>query len=135
MLLRLSIFCITMPTSKKVELLRERLKSSLTLLAFDVAFSGNNKIDSNVILGLVKKLGFVLAPARTRLARKQNAGLLVGSPSFADTASRSRSQPKMEDNLFTSPKGRRANETRARSFDAGCFFSIICGPCWLGLCS
>jgi hypothetical protein len=40
----------------------------------------------------------------TRLARKQNAGLLVGSPSFADTASRSRSQPKMEDNLFTSPK-------------------------------
>ncbi len=39
------------------------------------------------------------------LARKQNAGLLVGSPSFADTASRSRSQPKMEDNLFTSPKG------------------------------
>jgi len=31
-------------------------------------------------LGLVKKLGFVLAPARTRLARKQNAGLLVGSP-------------------------------------------------------
>jgi len=29
-----------------------------------------------------------LAPARTRLARKQNAGLLVGSPSFADTASR-----------------------------------------------
>jgi len=63
-------------------------------------------------LGLVKKLGFVLAPARTRLARKQNAGLLarkqnagllVGSPSFADTASRSRSQPKMEDNLFTSP--------------------------------
>jgi len=29
-------------------------------------------------LGLVKKLGFVLAPARTRLARKQNAGLLVG---------------------------------------------------------
>jgi hypothetical protein len=45
-----------------------------------------------------------LAPARTRLARKQNAGLLVGSPSFADTASRSRSQPKMEDNLFTSPK-------------------------------
>jgi hypothetical protein len=48
-----------MPTSKKVELLRERLKSSLTLLAFDVAFSGNNKIDSNVILGLVKKLGFV----------------------------------------------------------------------------
>ncbi len=54
-------------------------------------------------LGLVKKLGFVLAPARTRLVRKQNAGLLVGSPSFADTASRSRSQPKMEDNLFTSP--------------------------------
>ncbi len=68
-------------------------------------------------LGLVKKLGFVLAPARTRLARKQNAGLLVGSPSFADpvrgpkgkgsngadTAGRSRSQPKMEDNLFTSP--------------------------------
>jgi len=54
-------------------------------------------------LGLVKKLGFVLAPARTRLARKQNAGLLLGSPSFADTASRSRSQPKMEDNLFTSP--------------------------------
>jgi hypothetical protein len=54
-------------------------------------------------LGLVKKLGFVLAPARTRLARKQNAGLLVGSPSFADTASRSRSQTKMEDNLFTSP--------------------------------
>ncbi len=54
-------------------------------------------------LGRVKKLGFVLAPARTRLARKQNAGLLVGSPSFADTASRSRSQPKMEDNLFTSP--------------------------------
>jgi hypothetical protein len=53
------------------------------------------------MLGLVKKLGFVLAPARTRLARKQNAGLLVGSPSFADTASRS--QPKMEDNLFTSP--------------------------------
>lgn len=45
-----------------------------------------------------------MAPARTRLARKQNAGLLVGSPSFADTASRSRSQPKMEDNLFTSPK-------------------------------
>ena len=44
-----------------------------------------------------------MAPARTRLARKQNAGLLVGSPSFADTASRSRSQPKMEDNLFTSP--------------------------------
>jgi hypothetical protein len=44
-----------------------------------------------------------LAPARTRLARKQNAGLLVGSPSFADTASRSRSQPKMEDNLFTGP--------------------------------
>jgi len=35
-----------MPTSKKVELLRERLKSPLTLLAFDVAFSGNNKIDS-----------------------------------------------------------------------------------------
>ncbi len=57
----------------------------------------------SVFLGLVKKLGFVLAPARTRLARKQNAGLLVGSPSFADTASRSRSQPKMEDNLFTSP--------------------------------
>ncbi len=56
------------------------------------------------LLGLVKKLGFVLAPARTRLARKQNAGLLVGSPSFTDTASRSRSQPKMEDNLFTSPK-------------------------------
>jgi len=54
-------------------------------------------------LGLVKKLGFVLASARTRLTRKQNAGLLVGSPSFADTASRSRSQPKMEDNLFTSP--------------------------------
>ena len=53
---------------------------------------------------MVKKLGFVLAPARTRLARKQNAGLLVGSPSFADTASRSRSQLKMEDNLFTSPK-------------------------------
>jgi hypothetical protein len=25
-----------------------------------------------------------LAPARTRLARKQNAGLLLGSPSFAD---------------------------------------------------
>jgi len=70
-----------------------------------------------------------LAPARTRLARKQNAGLwfdrltilsevegLVGSPSFAEAASRSRrrakaalatarrSQPKMEDNLFTSPK-------------------------------
>jgi hypothetical protein len=45
-----------------------------------------------------------LAPARTRLARKQNAGLLVGSPSFADTAGLSRSQPKMEDNLFTSPK-------------------------------
>ena len=44
-----------------------------------------------------------MAPARTGLARKQNAGLLVGSPSFADTASRSRSQPKMEDNLFTSP--------------------------------
>ncbi len=44
-----------------------------------------------------------MAPARTRLARKQNAGLLVGSPSFADTAGRSRSQPKMEDNLFTSP--------------------------------
>ncbi len=53
------------------------------------------------------------------MARKQNAGLLVGSPSFADTVrgpkgkgsngadtvSRSRSQPKMEDNLFTSPKG------------------------------
>jgi len=56
-----------------------------------------------LFLGLVKKLGFVLVPARTRLARKQNAGLLVGSPSFADTASRSRSQPKMEDNLFTSP--------------------------------
>jgi len=52
-------------------------------------------------LGLVKKLGFVLAPARTRPARKQNAGLLVGSPSFAEAASRSRSQPKMEDNLFT----------------------------------
>ncbi len=58
-----------------------------------------------------------MAPARTRLARKQNAGLwfdrltilsevegLVGSQSFADTASRSRSQTKMEDNLFTSPK-------------------------------
>ncbi len=45
-----------------------------------------------------------MAPARTRLARKQNAGLLVGSPSFADTASRSRSHPKMEDNLFSSPK-------------------------------
>ncbi len=29
-----------------------------------------------------------MAPARTRLARKQNAGLLVGSPSFANTASR-----------------------------------------------
>jgi len=43
-------------------------------------------------LGLVKKLGFVLAPARTRLARKQNAGLLVGSPSFADTFGRSHSQ-------------------------------------------
>ncbi len=67
------------------------------------------------LLGLVKKLGFVLAPARTRLARKQNAGLLVGSPSFADPVrgpkgkgsngadTASRSQPKMEDNLFTSP--------------------------------
>ncbi len=61
------------------------------------------KADNSYSLGLVKKLGFVLAPARTRLAGKQNAGLLVGSPSFADTASRSRSQPKMEDNLFTSP--------------------------------
>ncbi len=50
-----------------------------------------------------------MAPARTRLARKQNAGLLVGSPSFADTASRSRSQPKMEDNLFTSPKEQMPN--------------------------
>jgi hypothetical protein len=58
---------------------------------------------NRLILGLVKKLGFVFGLARTRLARKQNAGLLVGSPSFADTASRSRSQPKMEDNLFTSP--------------------------------
>ncbi len=28
----------------------------------------------------------------------------LSSPSFADTAGRSRSQPKMEDNLFTSPK-------------------------------
>ncbi len=38
------------------------------------------------------------------LARKQNAGLLVGSPSFAEAAGRSRrSHPKMEDNLFTSP--------------------------------
>ena len=35
----------------------------------------------------------------------EKRGLLVGSPSFADNASRSRSQPKMEDNLFTSPKG------------------------------
>jgi len=55
-------------------------------------------------LGLVKKLGFVFGSSEDKaLARKQNAGLLVGSPSFADTASRSRSQPKMEDNLFTSP--------------------------------
>ncbi len=44
-----------------------------------------------------------MAPARTNLARKQNPGLLLGSPSFADTAGHSRSQPKMEDNLFTSP--------------------------------
>jgi hypothetical protein len=64
---------------------------------------GGTKIDKHKKLGLVKKLGFVLAPARTRLARKQNAGLLVGRPSFADTASRSRSQLKMEDNLFTRP--------------------------------
>ena len=35
---------------KKSRIIRERLKSSLTLLAIDVAFSGNNKIDSNVIL-------------------------------------------------------------------------------------
>ncbi len=47
-----------------------------------------------------------MAPARTRLVRKQNAGLLVGNPSFAEAASRSRSQPKMEDNLFTSSKER-----------------------------
>ena len=58
--------------------------------------------ECEIVLGLVKKLGFVLAPARTRLARKQNAGLLFGSPSFADTASRSRRRPKMGDNLFTS---------------------------------
>ncbi len=53
-----------------------------------------------------------MAPARTRLARKQNADLLVvpkgipggSSPSFADTASRSHSQPKMEDNFFAGPK-------------------------------
>jgi len=30
--------------------------------------------------------------------------LPAGEQGFADTASRSRSQPKMEDNLFTSPK-------------------------------
>jgi hypothetical protein len=31
--------------------------------------------------------------------------LPAGEQGFADTASRSRSQPKMEDNLFTSPYG------------------------------
>ena len=40
---------------KKSRIIRERLESSLTLLAIDVAFSGNNKIDSNVILGAKSK--------------------------------------------------------------------------------
>jgi hypothetical protein len=75
----------------------ERITAQLNVQQFEDYLNKTRK------LGLVKKLGFVLAPARTRLARKQNAGLLVGSPSFDDTASRSRSQPKMEDNLFTSP--------------------------------
>ncbi len=47
-----------MPTSKKVELLRERLKSPLTLLAFDVAFSGNNKIDSICNIRTGKEIRF-----------------------------------------------------------------------------
>jgi hypothetical protein len=38
--------------------------------------------------------------------------LPAGEQGFADTASRSRSQPKMEDNLFTSPYGRQIKAIR-----------------------
>ncbi len=47
---------------KKSGIIRERLKSSLMLLAIDVAFSGNNKIDSicNIRSEERTKRGFAL---------------------------------------------------------------------------
>ncbi len=51
-----------------------------------------------------KEIRFRFGSSEDKAGKEAKRRPTVGSLSFADTASRSRSQPKMEDNLFTSPK-------------------------------